>query len=155
MSGPFSACANGEWRIENSSPPYSLFSTRHSRQAGKISGPAEDVSRLARGLEHGRVEGVGGAFSRPDHELERLEVALARFQRGSQRRLALRARGRDAAGEQQRVAEHDQPVLEPQVEMPDPELLVDLGDQLDHLVAPRRRNFQLERARKLQPLDGP
>src|SRR5262249_10081202 len=103
------------------------------------------ASGLAGRLEHDGVDRLAGGLAGPQHELERLVVAFARLERGAERGLALRPRRPDAAGEQQGVAVHDQTVVEPQVEVADPELLVHAGDQLDHLVAPRRRNLELER----------
>src|SRR5215813_4147422 len=69
--------------------------------------------RLAGGLEQDRFERLGGALAGPDDELECLIVAFAGVERRAERRLALQARGRDAAGEQEGVAEHHQPVGEP------------------------------------------
>src|ERR1700752_3794212 len=80
--------------------------------------------RLSLGLEHGGGERLTRGLVRPDHELEGREVALAGVERGSEQRLALPARGFDPAGEHQRVAIHDEAVLGPEVEMPDPHLLV-------------------------------
>src|SRR5262249_3607902 len=53
----------------------------------------------------------------------------------------------------QRVAIHDQSVLNPQVEMPDPHLLVDERDELLHLAAAALRHFELEGAGEMQRLD--
>src|SRR5262245_38471745 len=73
--------------------------------------------RLALGLEHGGVERLARRLARPDHELEGGKVALAGIERGGEQCLALPAGGFDAAGEHQRVAVHDQAVLDPEVEV--------------------------------------
>src|SRR5712671_3930764 len=79
---------------------------------------------LALGLEHGGVERLARLLARPDHELEGREIALAGVERGSEHCLALPARRVDPAGQHQGVPIHDQAVLGPEVEMPDPHLLV-------------------------------
>src|SRR5690242_4743555 len=101
--------ASSEWRVANSRANHSLFATHDSRLRVELC--------LARGLEQNGVERLGRALAGPDHELKCLEVALAGIERGAERRLALRARGGHAAGEEQRVAVHHQPVGEPDVEM--------------------------------------
>src|SRR5262249_45014877 len=109
--------------------------------------------RLPLGVEHGGVERLARRLARPDHELEGGEVTLAGVERGCEQRLALPARGFDAAGKHQRVAIHDQSVLNPHVEMPDPHLLVDERDELLHLAAAALRHFELEGAGEMQRLD--
>src|SRR3954454_5117907 len=84
-----------------------------------------EVLRLSGGLEHRGVERLARAFAGPDHELECLEVAFRGVERGIEQRLALTPRNLDAAGEQQRMAEHHDAVLGPHVEVADPELLID------------------------------
>src|ERR1044071_3641948 len=79
---------------------------------------------LARGLEHRGVEGRAGLLAGPNHELEGREIALAGVQRAGQQRLALLAGRLDAAGKHQRMAEHHHAVGGPEVEVPDPQLLV-------------------------------
>src|SRR5260370_10321160 len=66
-------------------------------------------------LEHRGVERLACGLAGPDHELEGREVALAGIERGAEQRLALPARGFDAAGQHQRVAVHDQAVLDPEI----------------------------------------
>src|SRR6266487_4537701 len=109
--------------------------------------------RLPLSVEHGGVERLARRLARPDDELEGGEVPLAGIERGREQRLALPARRLDAAGQHQRVAVHDQPVLNPQVEMPDPHLLVDQRDELLHLAAAALRHFELEGAGEMQRLD--
>src|SRR5262245_23483612 len=109
--------------------------------------------RLPLRVEHGGVERLARRLARPDHELEGGEVALAGVECGREQRLALPARRFDAAGKHQRVAIHDQSVLNPQVEMPDPHLLVDERDELLHLAAAALRHFELEGAGEMQRLD--
>src|SRR5215468_1171918 len=75
---------------------------------------------LPLGLEHGGVERLTRRLARPDHELEGRKVAFAGIERGGEQRLALPAGGFDPAREHQRMAVHDQTVLGPQIEMPDP-----------------------------------
>src|SRR5215510_3736368 len=109
--------------------------------------------RLPLGLEHGGVERLARRLSRPDHELERRKVALAGIERGGEQCLALPAGGFDAAGEHQRMAIHDQAVLDPEVEVSDPHLFVDQRDQLLHLAAAALRHLELEGAGEMQRLD--
>src|SRR5262245_29837567 len=109
--------------------------------------------RLPLRVEHGGVERLARRLARPDDELEGGEVALAGVECGCEQRLALPARRFDAAGKHQRVAIHDQSVLNPQVEMPDPHLLVDERDELLHLAAAALRHFELEGAGEMQRLD--
>src|SRR5262249_7366995 len=109
------------------------------RSAGRALRPL----RLALRLEHGGVERLARRFARPAHKLEGGEIALAGIERGAEQRLALPARGIDATGQHQRMPVHDQPVLTPQVEMPDPHLLVDQRDQLLHLAAAALRDLEL------------
>src|SRR4029077_1362635 len=90
-------------------------------------------SRLAAGFEHARFQRFAGVLAGPKHELERLVMALASTERDAEQSLALRICGLDAAREHQRVAEHDDAVLEPDVEMSDPKLLVDERRELSHL----------------------
>src|SRR5438105_6827681 len=81
--------------------------------------------RLAVGLEHHRVDRLARRLAGPDHELECRVMAFAGVGGGRQHRLALLGGCGRPAGEDQRLAEHHQARLEPEVEMPDPELLVD------------------------------
>src|SRR5581483_760914 len=110
-------------------------------------------SRLAGGLEHGRAERLARWLARPDHELEAGKIALAGFQRGLQQGLALRAGGRHAAAQHQGVAIHNDSVLRPKIEMADPELLVDQGNEELHFRAPPLRHLQIEHAGQVQSLD--
>src|SRR5215475_1700568 len=116
-------------------------------------GSAAGSLRLPLRLEHGGVERLARGLAGPDHELEGREVALAGVERGAQERFALPARGFDAAGQHQRVPVHDQPVLGPEVEMPDPHLLVDQRDQQLHLAVQALRHLELEGAGEMQRLD--
>src|SRR5262249_50632378 len=109
--------------------------------------------RLARGLEHGGVERLARRLAGPDHELERWIISFAGVERGREQRLALPAGGLDAPGEQQRVPVHDQAVLDPEIEMPDPHLLVDQRGELLHLGAAAFWGLELERAGEMQRLD--
>ena len=52
------------------------------------------------------------------------------------------------------MAEHHHVVARPQVEMPDPELLVDQRDQALHLGAAAIRHLEVEGASDVQGLDG-
>src|SRR6266851_4385328 len=111
------------------------------------------ILRLPLRLEHRGVERLARGLAGPDHELEGREVALAGVERGSEQRLALPARGFDAAGQHQRVAVHDQAVLDPEIEMPDPQLLIDHRNELLHLAAAALRDLELEGAGEMQRLD--
>src|ERR1700693_727619 len=114
---------------------------------------AHGASSLACGLEHGGIEGLAGSLAGPDHELEGREIALAAIERGPQQSFALPARGFHAARQDQRVPVHHDAVLGPQIEMPDPHLLVDQRDQLLHHRATALRHLELERAGQMQGLD--
>src|SRR5262245_52510183 len=85
----------------------------------------DETSRLARGLEHGGIERRAGLLARPDHELKCREIALAGLERRGQQRLALLTRRLESAGEHQRVTEHHHAIVGPEIEMTDPELLID------------------------------
>src|SRR5262249_24362948 len=98
--------------------------------------------RLPRGLEHGRVERLAGALAGPYHELEGLVVTFAGIERDTEHRLALRVGCGDTGGEHDGVAKHDDTVIEPGVEMADPELLVDQRGQLDDFAAAAFRDLE-------------
>src|SRR6516164_4785377 len=85
--------------------------------------------RLAVRLEHGRVERGARRLSRPDHELKSRKIALAGVERSIEQRLALATGGFDTTGEHQGVPVHEQTVLDPMVEMANPQLLIDQRDQ--------------------------
>src|SRR5450756_2956846 len=93
------------------------------------------ILRLALGIEHRRTHGLGRGLAGPDYELERRVIALAGVDGADQHGLALRGGGGEAAGQHQRLAVHDHAGVGPDVEMPDPQLLVDGGDQPLHLAA--------------------
>src|SRR4051812_42882564 len=88
--------------------------------------------RLSRRIEHRRVHGFRRALARPHHELERREIALAGVDGAGEHRFALRGRGGEPARQYQGLAMHDHASGGPQVEMPDPQLLVDRGHQPLH-----------------------
>ena len=69
-----------------------------------------------------------------------------------QHRLALRVIGLRAAGQQQGVAEHHHAVLRPDVEMADPQLLVDPGDEARGFRPAAIGNLQVEGAGEMQGL---
>ncbi len=100
-----------------------LAGADQDEQAGKIAQirtwPGRR-SRLARGLEHGGIHRFARGLAGPDHELKCREVTLAGIERGAEHRLALPVRRGDPAGKNQRMAEHDDAVLRPDVEMSDP-----------------------------------
>src|SRR6516165_1497725 len=93
---------------------------------------AADESRFARCFEHRGLHRLARGFASPNHELESRIVALAGVKRAAEHGFALPTGSGDAAGENQRVAKHDYTVLHPDVEVPDPQLLVDQGYQLLH-----------------------
>src|ERR1700730_5341016 len=109
--------------------------------------------RAAGGLEQARIECVARALAGPDHELEGLKVAFAGLHGGPEQSLALIIRRRAAARQYQGLPEHDQAVLLPEIEVPDPELFVHLRDQLDDFTATKRGNFEIECAGEVQRLD--
>src|SRR3984957_7513423 len=113
-----------------------------SAAATARAGRAEPDSRLSRRLEHDGIERPAGALARPHHELEGLVVAFAGIERDAEHRLALRVGCGDAGGEHDGVAEHDDAVFEPGIEMADPELLVDQRGQLDDFAAAAFRNLE-------------
>src|SRR5437588_9974993 len=112
-----------------------------------------EVSGLAGGVEHGGIHGFARGRAGPDHELECLEVALTGVERRVEQRLALFARGFDAARQHQRIAEHHQTLARPQVEMADPQLLIDMRQQLPDLGLASVRHLQIERTGKMQCLE--
>src|SRR5690242_18765249 len=100
-------------------------------------------SRLAGGLKHCSVERLAGALAGPEHELERLIVAFAGFERSGEQGFALRPRWGDATCQNQRVAVHRKTVLEPEIKMPDPKLFVHPGDELHGLRPAPVRDAQI------------
>src|SRR5690606_11706222 len=95
------------------------MSTR-SKSANEISGRRPFSSRAlisaaALRLEHHVGQRLARIGARPDDELEGRIVALARLQRRGQQHLDLLAGRLGAAGEQQRLPEHDRALLLPQV----------------------------------------
>src|SRR5882757_624608 len=112
-----------------------------------------DLPGLACGLEHGRFERLARRFAGPDHELERRIITLARFERCCQQRLALPSGSLDASGQHERMPEHHQSVLAPEIKMPDPHLLVDQRGQQLHFGAAALRRLDLERASEMQRFD--
>ncbi|CAH1663875.1 hypothetical protein CHELA40_15479 [Chelatococcus asaccharovorans] len=101
-------------------------------------------SGLAFRLEQDVVEGLPGALARPHDELERLIIAFARLGRRAQQHLALAVVGLRATGEQQRMAEHDHVLARPEIEMPDPELLVDECHELQDFRLQPIRHLEVE-----------
>ena len=88
------------------------------------------------------VQRLAGRLAGPEHELERLIIPLAGVDRRLEQHLALTVGRLRAPGEQERVAEHHYILGAPQIEMPDPQLLVDERDQLQDLGAPRAATFR-------------
>src|SRR4051812_10713495 len=97
--------------------------------------PDDSLSSLALRLEQHGVERLAGGFAGPEDELERLVVAFAGVGGGFEQHLALAVRRLRAAGQEQGVAEHDDVLALPEIEVADPKLLVDEGDQLQDLLA--------------------
>src|SRR6266540_6298863 len=109
--------------------------------------------RLAGGLEHGGFERFAGALARPDDELERRVIALAGIKGVRQQHLALPPRGFDAARKHERMTKHHEPIVGPEIEVPDPHLGVDHRDQsLDFGVA-ALWHLELESAGDMHRLD--
>src|SRR5579862_6377062 len=108
-----------------------------------------EPSRLSRGLEHDRIERLAGFPAGPHHELEGLVVTFAGIERDAEDRLALGVGRGNAGGEHDGVAEHDDTVIQPRIEMADPELLVDQGAELDDFAAAALRYFELEGASEM------
>ncbi len=92
-----------------------------------------------------------GDLAGPQHELKGLVIALARFQRRPEQCLALARMGLGAR-EQQAMAVEQHPVLLPQVEMAEPELLVDEREEPIDLVQPELGDLEVEGASKMQRL---
>src|ERR1700730_10349547 len=111
------------------------------------------ILRLPGGLEQARFQRLAGTLARPKHKLKRLVMAFAGIERDAEQGLALRVRCRDAAGEDEGVTKHDDAVIDPDIEMSDPELFIDERRELDHFRAPAVRHLELERAGKMQRLD--
>src|SRR5207302_1897678 len=89
-------------------------------------------------------------LARPDDELESREIALGGVERGCKNRFALPPGRRDAARQYQSMAEHDDAVLSPDIEVSDPQLLVDQCDQFLHLRQPRLRHLHVKSTSKVQ-----
>src|ERR1700692_3247308 len=104
------------------------------------------VLRLPGGLEQARFQRLAGTLARPKHELERLVMAFAGIERDAEQGLALGVRCRDAAGEDKGVTEHDDAVIDPDIEMSDPELFIDERRELDHFGASAARHRAVRRA---------
>ena len=88
----------------------------------------------------------------PDDKLEGLEIALTCFDSGDQQALDLLDVGIGAAGQQQRLAKHDEAFVAPQIEMADPQLLVDRRQQPHDLELAGVRHFQVESTGKMNGL---
>src|SRR5262252_7572076 len=110
-------------------------------------------SRLSGGLEHHGFQRLAGALAGPQHELEGLVVTLTGIERNAEQSLALSIRRHDAAGQHQRVTEHDDGVLDPDVKMSDPQLLVYERGKFSYLGAAALRHLEIECAGKMQRLD--
>src|SRR5277367_335104 len=129
-------------------PPHSI-SPAH---AGEGAIPWATPSRVAVGLEHRELERFLGAAAGPEDELESLIMFLARRERRVDDRAALQIAGLRAAGKAMGVAEHDDVLLAPEIEMAEPQLLVDHLNQCADLGALARRNFQIERTADVKRL---
>src|SRR4051794_9200361 len=100
-------------------PPMRALTRREL--CGVEGGPqtGRDLS-LPDGLEHRGIERLARAFPRPKQVSEARKIPLASLQGSADQCLALAAGPPHAPRQQQRVPEHDQTVLGPQIEMPDP-----------------------------------
>src|SRR5579871_6339560 len=112
-----------------------------------------DESSFPVGVEHRGRHGFGRRLAGPHHELERRKIALAGGERFRQHALTLRRGGGHAARQHKRLTVHDHASVGPEIEMADPELLVDRGDQPLHLVLAGGRNLHVEGAGQVQRLD--
>src|SRR5262249_6086589 len=110
-------------------------------------------SGLSGDFEHPRVERFTSGFSRPNDELEGRNVALTGAERVRQEGLALLAGNLNAASKNQSMPVHHQAILIPEVEMSDPQLLVDHGGKLLNFDPAPGRGLEFESAGKVQRLD--
>src|SRR5574337_1814687 len=128
--------------------PKRMESAALTRKRALAPAPARGENRSGRtlGLEGGEGDRLLRLAIGPHHELKRLVEGLAGGDRRSDHRAALRVARRRPASQTQRVAEHDEVLSAPQVEMADPQLLVDeLGELGDRRPLARGR-LQVERA---------
>src|SRR5690606_21747929 len=102
-------------------------------------------SSFAYRFEHDLAERVRGALASPYHELEGLIVEIAGIGGRAQQRLALLRADFSPARQQVRIAEQHHALVIPDVEMADPELLVDERDQLLDFGTARLGHLEVER----------
>ena len=113
-------------------------------------------------LERGAMRSTDKDFALPNvrdelryvvrHELMQNTARDTLTVRNNPSQEALPMRRLGAARQQQGVAEHDDVLGAPQVEMADPELLVDPRDELQDLQAAAIRHFEVERAGDMERL---
>ena len=94
-----------------------------------------------------------GRLAGPDDELKGLIIALAGFDRRGEHRFELRGAGLDPFGQKQGVPIHDDALGLPEVEVADPELLVDERQELHHLGLAPLLDLEVEGAGKMQRLE--
>src|SRR6266436_861114 len=80
---------------------------------------------LSLGLEHGGIERLARRLTGPDYELKGGKITLAGVERSAEQALALATGGLHPAGEHEGVTVHDETVRKPEIEMADPQLLID------------------------------
>src|SRR3990170_6873369 len=117
----------------------------------RAAGRRGSVSCLSLRLEHRGGERIFRRLARPQYELEGLIIALAGLKGSLKKRLALADMGVGAC-EQKSVAVEQEAVFLPQVEMAEPELLVDQRHQPVDLGEPPLRHPEIEGASQMQRL---
>ena len=106
--------------------------------------PGASMSGPALGFKHDRADRLGSGFAGKDDKLKSLVVAFACAHRAGENSLTLMAVQLGPAGEQNGMPEHDHSVARPNVEVPDPELLIDERDERSKLQKTRGRHFEVE-----------
>src|ERR1700722_20035146 len=110
-------------------------------------------SRTPRRFKHCGVHRLASGLACPHHELECWEVALTRIERSTEHCLALPNRSAAAAGKNKRIAKHYHAAPRPDIEVTDPQILVDEGDELPHVGKPQLRHSNVKGTCEVQHLD--
>src|SRR4051812_18733022 len=99
--------------------------TRYASRIGASLVRDDRKLRLTHRVKHRGVHGFRRALACPHHELERREVAFTGVDSTGEHRFALRSGGSEPARQHQRLAVHHHAGAGPQIEMANPQLLVD------------------------------
>ena len=154
LGGHFWIERRGLCRIEAEAQPAFQHGAAHLAGADEEERPADIKAHASPMVSNSdSLERLLRRLAGPDHELEGLEIALAGLHCDLDQGFALARIGFGAAGQEQGMAVHDHAVGIPDVEMADPQLLVDQGDELQEVGFAARRDLGVEGAGKVQRLD--